>query len=61
MGLQGCVAIVAQQSFLSSDITPKVSLLTLSLSAFLVEDTSSLAHVDHFLQLDLQLLKTKLF
>ena len=61
-GLQGYVAAVVQESFLSSDITPRVSLLTLSLSVLiLVEDTSSLAHVDHFLQTGLQLLKTELF
>ena len=46
MDLQGCVATIVQQSFISSDITPRVSLLALSLSVLvLVDDTSSPAHV----------------
>ena len=61
MDLQGCVATIVQQSFLSSDITPRVSLLTLSLSVLvLVDDTSSPALVGHFLQTGLQLPYSKL-
>ena len=45
MDLQGCVATIVQQSFFLSDITPRVSLLTLSLSVLvLVDDTSCPAH-----------------
>ena len=62
MDLQGCVATIVQQSFFSSDITPRVSLLTLSLSVLvLVDDTSNPAHVGHFLQTSLQLFKTEVF
>lgn len=50
MGLQGCVATVVQERFLSSDITARVSLLTLSPKCpVLVENTSSPALVGHFL------------
>lgn len=46
MSLQGCVATVVQNTFLSSDITPKGSLLMLLISVLvLMEDTPILAHV----------------
>ena len=62
MDLQGCVATIVQQSFLSSDMTPRVSFLTLSLSVLvLVDNTSSPAHVGHFLQTGLQFFKTEVF
>ena len=62
MGLQVCAASVVQESFSSNDITPRVSLLTLSpIVLVLVEDTSILANVDHFLQTGLHLIKIEVF
>ena len=62
MSLQGCVEVVVQKSFLSSAITPRVSLLTLSNSVLvLVADTPNFAHVGHYLQTGLQLFKMKYF
>lgn len=54
------MATVVQDSFLSSYITPRVSLLSLSLSILVVlEDTPNLARVGHFLQTLLQLFKSE--
>lgn len=60
MNLQDCVASVVQGSFLSYDITPRISSLLESLGVLaLVEDTASIAHVGHNVQTGLQLFKTE--